>query len=217
MYPTIEAGGRIHIAKYAEGIEVVKDTTRAILGDAILQQSKAIKLREADAGQENANKETVAHVHVHKHIATTPIGQPILKANSVIELLVIFADVIKCHDAIYKECKILHRDISINNILYYRTPDGVTGMLIDFGHSKDKEDDSTTRDMRISTPPFMSINNLENNDTPRTVLADWESLIYTICWIGTYGYNSETRRKCDSDKEYGATSNAAGAVKRGIG
>ncbi|KAJ1968357.1 hypothetical protein H4R35_006452, partial [Dimargaris xerosporica] len=39
------------------------------------------------------------------------------------------------------------------------------------------------------------IGNLENNDTERTALDDWESLLYVICWIGTYGFNLKTSVK----------------------
>ncbi|KAJ1641721.1 hypothetical protein LPJ64_006346 [Coemansia asiatica] len=203
MYPTIEAGGRVCIKHTGANSKamLMQDTTRAILGD-ILEQSKATEMRALDTGEdnkdkdENAQMEQIVHVRVHKRIATTPIGQPISKAKSVFELLVIFADIMKCHNAVYKECNILHRDISMNNIMFRRTRDGVAGLLIDFDHSKDEEfDNGTVHDMRTGTMPFMSINNLENNSTRRTVLDDWESFIYILCWIGTYGYNSKTRRK----------------------
>ncbi|KAJ1870593.1 hypothetical protein LPJ57_005327 [Coemansia sp. RSA 486] len=47
------------------------------------------------------------------------------------------------------------------------------------------------------TLPFMSTNNLDialNNDanyipTPRSALDDWESLIYVLSWLGTFGIN----------------------------
>ncbi|KAJ2877726.1 hypothetical protein FB639_003639 [Coemansia asiatica] len=199
MYPVIEAGGRIHIAKHARSSEIAEDTTRAILGNSILLQSKAAELRETEADRESADTEPAVHVRVHKRIATTPIGLPISKANSVYDMLVIFADVMRCHYAIYKECKILHRDISIGNIMFRRTDEGVSGLLIDFDHSKDEEEDGgATHDMRTGTLPFMSINSLENNHTKRNVLDDWESLIYILCWIGTYGYNSKTRREFEN-------------------
>ncbi|KAJ1813613.1 hypothetical protein LPJ56_005114, partial [Coemansia sp. RSA 2599] len=204
-YPTIKAGGSVLIGCSAGGGNAVQDTTRFILGN-ILEQSKAAEKRALetiaeDSEAEDAQTKRIVHVRVHKRIATTPIGQPISKVKSVFELLVIIADVMKCHSAIYNECSILHRDISINNILFRRTPNGVAGLLIDFDHSKDEElDDGTTHDMRTGTLPFMSINNLENNSTKRTVLDDWESLIYILCWIGTYGYNSKTARRTVSSK-----------------
>ncbi|KAJ1866935.1 hypothetical protein LPJ55_005985, partial [Coemansia sp. RSA 990] len=40
----------------------------------------------------------------------------------------------------------------------------------------------------------MSIANLENLDMDRTALDDWESLLYVVCWVATYGVVSEDRR-----------------------
>ncbi|KAJ2586528.1 hypothetical protein H4R99_008431 [Coemansia sp. RSA 1722] len=57
------------------------------------------------------------------------------------------------------------------------------------------------------TLPFMSTNNLDialNNDanyipTPRSALDDWESLIYVLSWLGTFGINiaDEAQRIAD--------------------
>ncbi|KAJ1641609.1 hypothetical protein LPJ64_006433, partial [Coemansia asiatica] len=176
--------------------EETQDTTRAILGD-ILEQTKAAEKKKTETDGGISKEETVVHVRVHKRIATTPIGLPISKAKSVPELLIIVADVMRCHHAIYEECRILHRDVSINNIMFCRTPGGgVAGLLIDFDHAMDEEhENDKPHDMRTGTMPYMSINNLENSSTKCTVLDDWESLIYILCWIGTYGYNSGTRCK----------------------
>ncbi|KAJ2423937.1 hypothetical protein GGF47_003074, partial [Coemansia sp. RSA 2524] len=35
--------------------------------------------------------------------------------------------------------------------------------------------------------------NLENLQPKRTALDDWESIIYILCWLGTFGWNSDTR------------------------
>ncbi|KAJ1726108.1 hypothetical protein LPJ72_006447, partial [Coemansia sp. Benny D160-2] len=44
---------------------------------------------------------------------------------------------------------------------------------------------------RTGTLPFMSINNLEGGKIEHSLLDDWESLIYIICWIGTYGWKRQ--------------------------
>ncbi|KAJ1669148.1 hypothetical protein EV182_008894, partial [Spiromyces aspiralis] len=41
----------------------------------------------------------------------------------------------------------------------------------------------------------MSINNLEYSSIERTALDDWESLIYLICWIGTFGIDGRQKRE----------------------
>ncbi|KAJ1880518.1 hypothetical protein LPJ57_002200 [Coemansia sp. RSA 486] len=39
------------------------------------------------------------------------------------------------------------------------------------------------------TLPYMSIGNLSQSSVARTVLDDWESIIYVLCWLGTFGVN----------------------------
>ncbi|PIA12707.1 hypothetical protein COEREDRAFT_12331 [Coemansia reversa NRRL 1564] len=96
------------------------------------------------------------------------------------------------HTAIVKRCGILHRDISLQNILIHRMPSSeVKGMLIDFDYAVYITDLKWEQQPdRTGTPPYMSIGNLENSNVPRTSLDDWESLIYILCWLGTIGVNS---------------------------
>ncbi|KAJ1781569.1 hypothetical protein LPJ59_007021 [Coemansia sp. RSA 2399] len=43
----------------------------------------------------------------------------------------------------------------------------------------------------------MSIGNLSNSSVPRTMLDDWESLLYLVCWYGTFGVNNNcTDQEC---------------------
>ncbi|KAJ2384481.1 hypothetical protein GGI05_004996 [Coemansia sp. RSA 2603] len=92
------------------------------------------------------------------------------------------------------DADILHRDISTNNVLFYETDDGqdVCGLLIDFDHAIDCSVANYRSHMdRSGTLPFMSINNLETNVELITGLDDWESALYMLCWIGTYGFNAD--------------------------
>ncbi|KAJ2382678.1 hypothetical protein GGI05_005574 [Coemansia sp. RSA 2603] len=40
----------------------------------------------------------------------------------------------------------------------------------------------------------MSINNLRSSSVRRTQLDDWESLLYLICWMATFGVTTEHRK-----------------------
>ncbi|KAJ1805174.1 hypothetical protein LPJ56_005435 [Coemansia sp. RSA 2599] len=77
--------------------------------------------------------------------------------------------------------------------MFHRTESGMAkGLLIDFDHAIDHDQVSRTyHQQRSGTLPFMSVNNLENNDNERTALDDWESLIYLLCWISTFGLRSD--------------------------
>ncbi|KAJ2662147.1 hypothetical protein IWW48_002043 [Coemansia sp. RSA 1200] len=173
-YPTLLAGGIVKITdEYGEVFDDTVDT--------------------AFAGLETETLEALGF-RVQKSMAMTPIGQDIRRCESVDELIAAAADVMEVHSAIRKQCNILHRDISVNNILINRNGPGgrACGMLIDFDCALRIDDttDHKARSEMTGTFPFMSINNLEASNVMRTELDDWESLVYVLCWLGTFGINT---------------------------
>ncbi|KAJ1947134.1 hypothetical protein GGF37_000655 [Kickxella alabastrina] len=174
-YTVLEAGGRV---EYQLGNDDghTEDTTCQIFGDLL------------DRLGDNENSREVLEC-VHKRIATSPIGMSLTYVESIPELIIVVADAMRAHRAIFKHCNILHRDISEGNILFQRLEDGsVKGMLIDFDHAIDAGSMGSISDSsHVGTVAFMSINNLEGNANPRTELDDWESIIYVLLWAGVFG------------------------------
>ncbi|KAJ2118739.1 inducible alternative oxidase 2 [Coemansia sp. RSA 720] len=174
LYPKFLGGGRMQIQD-AHG-ESVDETTRTVLGKTVWAQLGELPLR------------------AHMRIAMSGVGKPLKTVQSIPELIVVIYDVMRCHMGIIEHCQILHRDISEGNILVQRDDAGVHGMLIDFDHAISITDDGyAKRAERTGTRPFMSVNNLEDKPTKRTALDDWESIIYILCWLGTFGWNSDTQ------------------------
>ncbi|KAJ2885283.1 hypothetical protein FB639_001804 [Coemansia asiatica] len=140
---------------------------------------------------------------IHKRIAMKPLGLSLREVRSVDELIIVAADVMKAHQAILRRCDILHRDLSPYNMLMTRDSDGmVHGMLIDFDCAVwASDEDSQPRANMTGTLPFMSIANLEELEIKRTSLDDWESLIYILCWLGTFGINDYDKENADADRE----------------
>ncbi|KAJ2527405.1 hypothetical protein EV175_007548, partial [Coemansia sp. RSA 1933] len=68
----------------------------------------------------------------HKRIATSPVGQSLFSLSSPYELMIVLADAMRTHAVILKECGILHRDLSTNNVLAVGSGRNVRGLLIDF-------------------------------------------------------------------------------------
>ncbi|KAJ1968417.1 hypothetical protein H4R34_006270, partial [Dimargaris verticillata] len=129
----------------------------------------------------------------HRRIITTPLAKHLDSLENFNQFIEVLGDVMFCHREFYDNCQIFHRDISYNNIMV-RWQDGAPkGMLVDLDHGILR--DAITmpgQPVRTGTLPFMSIGNLEGNDTDRTALDDWESLLYVLCWAGTYGFGRST-------------------------
>ncbi|KAJ2560369.1 hypothetical protein IW140_006664, partial [Coemansia sp. RSA 1813] len=179
--PRYQSGGRVMINRRVgnEGIKAVEDTSRSILSDGIC--------RQLDDDQDFVNG-----LRVHKVICMKGVGKPLKELENVFELICVMADAMECHWEIYQRCKILHRDISTNNILFSGRGSKIKGMLIDFDHAICEDDKDAVRHFeRTGTLPFMSINNLEGGKTEHSLLDDWESLLFILCWIGTYNWKKK--------------------------
>ncbi|KAJ2807016.1 hypothetical protein H4R20_001456 [Coemansia guatemalensis] len=165
-YSMIEAGGWVYQPTH---MGPVLDSTREII----------------DGLKPSEQQKTPFCLHVR--YAMTPIGRRLQSIETVPELLIVLHDVMRCHTAINDICGILHRDISVNNIMAVDTDQGIRGLLIDYDCAIDKSiTKEPVRCERTGTLPFMSIANLSKLPIPHSALDDWESLLYLICWIGTF-------------------------------
>ncbi|KAJ2719163.1 hypothetical protein GGI07_005377 [Coemansia sp. Benny D115] len=181
MYPILEHGSVVRFVD-TDGKYTIKDNKEHVIGRL----------------GENAISEN--HIRVHKNLAMKPIGELLYSARSVYELIIVVADAMLVYMVIWKKAKILHRDISDNNILITRIDSWVRAMLIDFDNSLDISDPEVLKRVirpgMTGTLPFMSILNLKNHQGGYyTVLDDWESTLYMLCWLATFGVNAEGQKK----------------------
>ncbi|KAJ1973711.1 hypothetical protein H4R34_004983 [Dimargaris verticillata] len=178
-YPQIKMGGTVQQQSHGE---LEKDDATVAYGSV----EAALPLRDP---------ESPGQVHrVHRRMVMTPIADRLNTLDNFYELIIVLADAMTCHKRLYDDCGIFHRDISTSNIMVVRQNGRLQGMLIDYDNAIYLDAISTSeRPERTGTLPFMSIGNLEGNDTPRTALDDWESLLYVICWLGTYGLGENER------------------------
>ncbi|KAJ1993672.1 hypothetical protein GGI25_001563 [Coemansia spiralis] len=180
-YPEVVAGGCIYQSSSPNN---VPDCTRKVIGGLELEQ------------------QLTTPFCLHIRYAMSPVGEPLETVRSVRELLVVLRDAMECHFAIFTKCGILYRDISNNNILVVRDGSGdVHGLLIDFDCAIDSSlIGSNRRPERTGTLPFMRVANLENLPFERTMLDDWESLLYLVCWLCSYGINDTVPLRNDAYK-----------------
>ncbi|KAJ2576057.1 hypothetical protein GGH95_003687, partial [Coemansia sp. RSA 1836] len=100
LYPNIEVGGRVKIKRRGK---LVEDTTLTVYD-----------------GCDSALLDVVASdilFRAHRRIAMSTIGEPLRKVRNVKEFVTVLHDAMQCHYTIVKDCRILHRDISENNVL----------------------------------------------------------------------------------------------------
>ncbi|KAJ2230760.1 hypothetical protein IWW45_005684 [Coemansia sp. RSA 485] len=194
MYPELVAAGTVHIkhadmvvdsgekdgkdcgdSKNSSDSSLVADTTRVTLANLRGRFSYLMRHR------------------VHERIAMKPFAKSICWLNSVDELIVVASDAMMVHTAIYKECDILHNDISRKNIRFTRLPDGsVRGLLIDFDMSIDINEQSVlAQSVGVGTMPCNSISSLIKSGAPRTALNDWESMMYMLSVLGILGMDCD--------------------------
>ncbi|KAH0562856.1 hypothetical protein GP486_002529 [Trichoglossum hirsutum] len=118
-------------------------------------------------------------------LVVSPPGRAIHEFKSVLEFLKVFRDVIKAHRSLYRDGKILHRDISKNNIIITtdakKKEEDPSGMLIDLDLAKELGSGPSGARHRTGTMEFMAIEVLECGT--HTYRHDLESLFYVFLWV----------------------------------
>jgi hypothetical protein len=116
-------------------------------------------------------------------LVISPPGRAIHEFASVEELLEACRDFIKGHRSLYCEGRILHRDISENNLIITDTKQegDPRGTLIDLDLAKGLDGGPSGARHRTGTMEFMAIEVLEGR--PHTYRHDMESLFYVFLWV----------------------------------
>ncbi|KAI5917190.1 serine/threonine-protein kinase Sgk2 [Camillea tinctor] len=120
---------------------------------------------------------------VYSCLVVEPAGRVISEFRTVRELLESERDAIKAHRSLYVKGKILHRDISSNNIIITKpeVADGFKGMLIDLDLAKVRDSGPSGARHQTGTIQFMAIEVLRKTD--HTYRHDLESFFYVLLWM----------------------------------
>ncbi|KAI1821593.1 serine/threonine-protein kinase Sgk2 [Xylaria intraflava] len=116
-------------------------------------------------------------------LAVSPAGRSIRQFRSGAELLQGLRDAITVHQSLYLDAKILHRDISENNIIITdpSRADGFRGMLIDLDLAKEEGRGASGARHRTGTMEFMAIEVLLG--ISHTYRHDLEAFFYVLIWL----------------------------------
>ncbi|KAJ7712219.1 hypothetical protein B0H16DRAFT_1437217 [Mycena metata] len=111
---------------------------------------------------------------------------PIEHLTTAPELTLAIRGIFNCYRWLFEKARVMHRDVSLGNLMY-RIKDGkIFGVLNDFDLSllMDATDLSTSK-QRTGTKPFMAIDLLVPQPPTHLYRHDLESLFYVILWIIT--------------------------------
>ena len=90
------------------------------------------------------------------------------------------------YEWVHETGKILHRDISINNIMYREDAKRISGVLIDYDLAVDVDRShelGQSSKQRTGTKPFMAIGLLADNPEIHNFKHDLESFFYCYLWM----------------------------------
>ncbi|SZF00317.1 unnamed protein product [Blumeria hordei] len=123
----------------------------------------------------------------------SPYGRPIDKFRSALELIVGMSDAIKAHRSLVMDAKILHRDISVNNILLTgnKKTDKLGGVLIDLDLATLIKEGKFQEKAQVmtGTMQFIALDILENSFAATDAVVthsyrhDLESFLYVLVWV----------------------------------
>ncbi|KAA1470073.1 hypothetical protein DENSPDRAFT_870715 [Dentipellis sp. KUC8613] len=106
-------------------------------------------------------------------------------AQTLEEFKTIFVDNVRCHHAVFTNAKVLHRDLSADNLMFHRDTDGgVCGVLNDWDMALDLKTQAPSRKPTdpIGTTPFMALELLTEEPSTHRYRHDLESFVYILIW-----------------------------------
>ncbi|KAM4063600.1 kinase [Hirsutella rhossiliensis] len=120
---------------------------------------------------------------IYSCLVVSPAGRVIGDFKTIKELLQSMRDAIRAHQSLYVTGKILHRDISSNNIIITKPEmaDGFKGMLIDLDLAKVRDSGPSGARHQTGTMQFMAVEVLRKAD--HTYRHDLESFFYVLLWM----------------------------------
>ncbi|EPQ61234.1 hypothetical protein GLOTRDRAFT_109367 [Gloeophyllum trabeum ATCC 11539] len=152
-------------------------------------------VRPAIRAKKGKKKYPKQDCRVHRRLVLQPFAESIVEFETKRELIKAFIDVIQAHKALLEKVGILHRDISLNNIMLAATRDAAgqrRGVLIDLDYAMRYSEDEaeqgkqrkTATAERTGTTPFMALDLLwGGGGVSHRPEWDLESFFYVLFWI----------------------------------
>ncbi|KAK7055341.1 other 1 protein kinase [Favolaschia claudopus] len=129
----------------------------------------------------------ILHEHSEDRILRVIIQKelkPIQKLEHPDMLAEAFKAIFECYRWLYEKAHIMHRDISVGNLMFYEVDGQVYGVLNDFDHALrlGKKSESTSK-QRTGTKPFMAKDLLVDEPPEHLYRHDLESFLYVLVFL----------------------------------
>jgi hypothetical protein len=120
---------------------------------------------------------------IFTYVVNSPAGRPLRTFKTRLELLQVLRDAVKAHRSLFQDAKILHQDVSAQNIIITgaQGEGDPKGIMIDLDVAMNLADGPKTLGEVTGTRPFMAIGILRRRH--RTYRHDLESFLYVFLWI----------------------------------
>ncbi|KAI0089409.1 hypothetical protein BDY19DRAFT_102256 [Irpex rosettiformis] len=137
----------------------------------------------------------------HNHRLLEELLYPVNSSTSSLEFVVALRDCVLAIQGAGDLCDLLHRDISIGNVMLSGVGKAVHGILTDWDHAGKFElpADASHQKSRIGTWRFMSIALLRNSDKANDILDDFESLFWVLLYGALYCFDYGVTEKSQLD------------------
>ncbi|KAI1181733.1 hypothetical protein F5B17DRAFT_243669 [Nemania serpens] len=184
-------------------------------GGALLPPGK--RSRSGSASPTKHNNEPLPN-RIHRRIVLCDYGEPIYKASSRAALLGALEGCIRGHESLYNKAGLLHRDISINNLMVNEgnKESHLSSFLIDLDLAIEVDRIEASGAKGITgTRAFMAIGILMGDD--HTFMDDLESFFWVLFWICIH-YNDcgQGRVVSEFDEWNDAGTEKLASLKKGV-
>ncbi|KAF5339940.1 hypothetical protein D9757_014437 [Collybiopsis confluens] len=115
---------------------------------------------------------------VHYRLVLNAMGKPITDSASTFTFVTAISDALKAHREACENAHILHRDISVGNIILCQG----RGYLIDWERAKDINDKSPRTNSRTGTWQFLSRRLLSQQNHIHEIRDDLESFVFVVAY-----------------------------------
>ncbi|KAI0359625.1 hypothetical protein OH77DRAFT_1420159 [Trametes cingulata] len=174
------------ILAYLNSKEVECIPTMLCHGDV---DERCTESQHVQGGRCRAMGDWPGKARIHYRLVVREVGLPLVRLQTGMELVRMFILILCAHQDAYEKAKIIHRDISVGNIVLIPRigADGETvykALLIDWASSKrlDQDDPGPRQPEQAGTLQYMSVDAQDHPGKDVTVADELESMLHTMIW-----------------------------------